>query len=259
MIISKFLKNYFIDKIGSTINVYIACVCTILLIASFPACESIINRNDIYYQCPKGDTITFETFRRFQRILKSDNRFFFLYDLYTDEYNYDYLANHWLVCDNNLILKGATIAPHAFITYAKNDTLFGWKMKKWSADTFGYRRDFPSEIKFQLEIKSGNFNGFERFFYNEIDSIEVLHSQFSVKMYIKIVDKYGLYPYEEGYLNTPKTIELPISSLHFSRSRDYIGIYEKYDIKNELQPVNDSIIEKLYIDIWRGINKKNHN
>lgn len=224
--------------------------------------------NDIYSICSKGDTIDFDIFRKSERIIKTQERYFIWFDIYDEGNRYDQSALHLLVCDKNLILKGASIA-FGSIDSINEDTLFGWILPESKDEVykefFIYRNDLPAEIKFNLYDKK-NWNGNHRIFNTIIDSIKFVPNKFSVKLYLRVSEDIYAWPGREEYLNNVEhysklfnkmqVVEIPIASLHFDRLGTeciYIKVDNREDTWNEMALLDDTIIEKLFIDMWNHI------
>lgn len=241
------------------------------MILSFIGCRYIntpIEKNDIYALCAKGDTVNFKLFKKSQRIIKSNKKYFIWLDLYNDTNRFDQYALHLLVCDENLILKGASIAPNASITKVKGDTLYGWTIEEWKNEKprNAYRNDLPPEIKFNIEDRKVKWNGYQVRNNTIIDSINFISDNFVVKMHIRYSKNLYAWPGRNEYFadteyysklfNHFEVIEIPISSLYFSRSRKYISLFEDYETENQMHTLSNKIIENLYLDIWENIKKE---
>lgn len=242
------------------------CIC---LVAFFNGCSYIstpIERTDIYAKCAKGDTLSFELFKRVQRIIKTDKWYFIWLDLYEEHEGLIY-AEHLLVCDHNFILKGASgIYPE--IINARGDTLFGITSEEYinekNRNVKPYRDDLPKEIVFTLIKREKLWNGYQRGKCAIVDSIQFVQNTGRAKFYIKTADSINLASrkqyfedvayYSKAFSHT-KESEYPISLLHFDRGRQYIYTIENNDIQFEMLTLEESVIEKFLIDIWNGVRK----
>jgi hypothetical protein len=223
-----------------------------------------IERNDIYAKCAKGDTLSFELFKKTQIIIKTDKWYLIWLDLYKD--GDDQYAPHLLVCDHNLVLKGATgIYPE--ITEANGDTLFGIMSEEYIADKNlrgVYRDDLPKEIVFSLkkEEKEKPWNGYQSNPFAIVDSIQLLQKTGTAKFYLRTADS-TIFPGREEYFENidyyskafknNKVLEYPISSLHFDRGRKYIYTIDNSYVRFEMHTLDDKVFEKLFLDIWKAI------
>jgi hypothetical protein len=247
--------------------IFASCYFAILLLGCH--CSTLpTKRNDIYTRCAKGDTISFELFKKMGCIEKTDKWFFIWLNL--REYGIPIYAPHLLVCDHNLVLKGATgIVPG--ISEVKGDTLFGFaseEYEKEKAETIKiFRDDLPKEIVLKLEkSKDSTWNGWQRRAEAIVDSIHFCADSFNVKIFLRVSDG-TVFPsrklyfkdieYSKKFCHT-KIIDLPISSLHFSYLDEYVYTYiiEGKDVMYEMHPLEDKILDKLFLDIWQTIKPK---
>ncbi len=242
------------------------CLCLVSLINGCGIIFTPLERNDIYEKCAKGDTLSFELFKKTQRIMKTDKWYFIWLDLYSG--GDDQYAPHLLVCDHNLVLKGATgIYPQ--ITDANGNTLFGITSEKYVADKNKsikpYRDDLPKEIVFSLKNEEQPWNGYQRNPFAIVDSVQLLQNLNGVKFYIKTADSiyfpgrkqyYEDIEYYSKAFNNTKVLEYSISSLHFDRGRKYIYTIENSDVQFEMHTLDDKVFEKLLLDIWKAIKTK---
>lgn len=224
-----------------------------------------IDRNDVYATCAPGDTVSAELFKRVQRIIKTDRWYFLWIDLDSPEDGIIY-ANHILACDHDLILKGASgIVPD--ISTAKGDTLFGFTSSGYKAAKNKlikpYRDDLPNEVVLNLNVRQNVWNGYQRNPFAIIDSLQLLNNAELVRLYLRTSDSL-FFPGKEIYLenfdyyskifNKIKIIDLPLSSLHFSRDRDCIYTIENNDTHSEMHVLNKQILDNIIMEIWREIN-----
>lgn len=240
------------------------CLCLVLLISGCGFISTPIERNDIYAKCAKGDTIGFELFKKTQRIMKTDKWYLIWLDLYKD--GDDQYAPHLLVCDHNLVLKGAT-GTYPQITEANGNTLFGITSEEYIAEKNksikSYRDDLPKEIVFSLKKEEEKpWNGYQSNPFAIVDSVQLLQNLNGVKFYIKTADSI-YFPGRKQYFedieyyskafNKAKVLEYPISSLHFDRGRKYIYTIQNGDVQFEMHTLDNSVFEKLFLDIWKAI------
>jgi hypothetical protein len=235
------------------------------LILSIDGCSFFFNpieRNDIYAKCAKGDTISFELFKKSQRIIKTEKWYLIWLDLYDDRDGLHY-APHLLICDHKLVLKGASgICPE--INEAHGDTLFGIMSEEYIADKNKifkpYRDDLPTEVILNLKKKEKIWNGFQRNPLAIVDSIQLLQNTWKAKFYLKTSDSI-FFPDRKQYFENidyystafqnSKILEYPISLLHFDRGRKYIFTIEDNDFQFEMHTLDDKVLDKFLFDIWR--------
>lgn len=239
------------------------CLCLVSLINGCGFISTPIERNDIYAKCSKGDTISFELFKKTQRIMKTDKWYLIWLDLYKD--GDDQYAPHLLVCNHKLVLIGATgIYPE--IIENQGDTLFGLTSEEYIADKNKtikpYRDDLPKEIVFSLKKEEKTSNGYQRNPFAIVDSVQLLQNLNRVKFHVKTADSI-YFPgrklyfedveyYSKAFKNA-KVLEYPISSLHFDRGRKYIYTIDNSDVQFEMHTLDDKVFEKLLFDIWKAI------
>lgn len=242
--------------------VYCFCLVSFLYGCSF--ISTPIKRNDIYAQCAKGDTLSFELFKKTQRIIKTDKWYFIWLDLYEEKDGLLY-APHLLICDHKLVLKGASgIYPE--IAEAHGDTLFGLTSEEYLVDKNKsvklYRDDLPKEIVLSLKKREKPWNGYQRNPFAIVDSVQLLQNIERAKFYLKTADSI-YFPgrkqyfedveyYSKAFKNI-KVLEYPVSSLHFDRGREYIYTIENNDVQFEMYCLNDKVLEKFLLDIWQTI------
>jgi len=235
-----------------------------------------IERNDIYAKCSKGDTISFEIFKKVDRIMKTDKWYFVFFDLYRGE-NCMY-APHLIVLDHNFILKGASgmIPKCSEITAAKGDTLFGITSDEYKINRqrsrykCPYRDDLPKNIRFVL--KDCDFTRFKRDCRAIIDSIRISNDAENVKLYLRISENVS-FPDRKTYLegidfysksfNLTKELEVPVSSLFFDKTsvnlcdhiiEDGVPTMSWY----EMYTLDDKVIDDFFCDYWNKIKEGIH-
>jgi len=239
------------------------CLCLVSLLNGCSFISTPIERNDIYAIYSKGDTISFELFKKVQRIIKTDKWYFIWLDLYEEQDGVVY-AEHLLVCDHNLVLKGAT-GVFPLFSEAKGDTLFGIESDEYIASknksVKPYRDDLPKEIVLSLKKRENPWNGYQRNPFAIVDSVQLLQNSERAKFYLKTADSIyfpgrkqyfeDIEYYSKAFKNT-KVLEYAVSSLHFDRGRKYIYTIENNDVQFEMHVLNDKVFEKLLLDIWQA-------
>ncbi len=236
----------------------------IIIVSFLYGCRIPIERNDIYARCAKGDTLKWGLFKKAERIIVTDKYYYIWLDLY-DDHVLEY-ARHLLVCDHNLVLKGATgIIPE--IIDARGDTLLCITneeyLTKKNARIKPYRDDLPNEVKFSFKNRERIFNGYGRNAKALVDSIKLMQNMERVKIYLKTSDSVH-FPgrkeyfekieyYTKSFKNS-KVLEYPISSFYCDRGRTYFYIIDKNDIMYEMHTLDDLVVEKFLMDCWHKLN-----
>ncbi|MBL0744682.1 hypothetical protein [Chryseolinea lacunae] len=241
------------------------CLCLVLFLSGCTFISTPIERNDVYAQCAKGDTISFELFKKTQSIKKTDKWYLIWLDLYKD--GGDQYAPHLLVCDHNLVLKGAT-GVYPEIIKVKGDTLFCITSEEYIAEknksVKPYRDDLPKEIVLSLKEREKTWNGYQRNPSAVVDSIQLLQNSVSAKFYLKTSDSI-YFPGRKQYFEDivyyskafkkVKILEFPVSSLHFDRSEKYIYVIDDNDVQFEMHTLDNKVFEKVILNIWQAIKK----
>lgn len=246
--------------------------CTVVLLMGYVYFSGPIERNDIYAKCIKGDTISFELFKRTERLIRTDNSYFVFLDLYSSE-DEDMYAPHIIALNHNFVIKGASgVCPHVVeITSAKDDTLFGissdeYRIKKQRYSP--YRNDLPVNVEFVLQ--ECNINSFKTDNYAIIDSMKLVDNAKKAKLYLRVSDKIG-FPgkkryfehidfYSEKFKKTKELI-VPVSNLFFSRDRSNVYLCEltiDNDVatlyRSEMYTLNDELIDEFLHEYFRTFN-----
>lgn len=257
-------------EIMKTIQFFIC----LLIVQFLSSCEEFLlpnKKTDIYAWCSKEDTLSFELFKRTERIIKTDKWYFVWVDLIDDDATV--IAKHILVCDHNLVLKGASGKITSIVEYANGDTLYGFTNENIYSDLYRrshfYRDDLPKEIVCKLDTKREEWSGYESKSLTLIDSIKFVDSNFAVLGYFRTSDSTSLSDrreyfkkieyYDKEYYNKAK-YEIPLSTLYFDRYKNYVYTIQKKnganDIENQMLTKNDKVIETLLFDIWSTIKHK---
>jgi hypothetical protein len=230
----------------------------------------IYKKNDVYEISKKGHLLSFSLFKSTVQLVKKSNNFFILYKLYN--YEEDVSALHLLVCDTNLILKGAAYTTINFIENIIEDSLIvamtpnknGSKGQSNIAKLF--RNDLPSPIKYKLYY-SDNFQGFQNRSYTIIDSMQYVKDGFKIRLFTRnseagFTNRKTHYQHLERYnkeYSKEIIIEYPISSLYFPRgSPDEICtllIDKNIYTWNRMLILDEKAKDKLMQDIWKDISQ----
>jgi hypothetical protein len=242
------------------------CLCLVSFINGCGIISTPAERNDIYAKCTKGDTISFELFKKAERIIKTDKWYFIWLDLYEEKDGLLY-APHLLVCGHNLVLKGSSgIYPE--IIEAHGDTLFGITSEGYLTDknkrVKPYRDDLPKEIVLSLKKNEKLSNVSQRETEAVIDSIGFSPKFFTATIFTKTKNPDGFYfpgrkqyfedidSYSRMYVHE-KVLEIPISKLIIHRSKDYLFTMADNNVRFKMYTLDDKVVEKFLLDIWQAI------
>ncbi|HEY5747857.1 MAG TPA: hypothetical protein VIU12_17405 [Chryseolinea sp.] len=155
------------------------------------------------------------------------------------------------------------------ITHATGDTLFGWTLREAENEQNrrkAYRNDLPPQVKMKLDERETPWNGFQTGDDAVIDTVRFLPEKWSVIVYLRTSEGIG-FPGKKAYLedidsyskefSRQKMIELPLASVHFVPSDEYIATYNEKDIINHMYVLDDKIIGNLRLEIWRAVSDRN--
>lgn len=201
----------------------------LLLILALSSC-SIYDRNDVYKFFPINSSLTEEILNNSIQIIKNKTDIIIVYNISKDVDRY---SPHLLFYNQSLKLMGASYFPSEYIESVNNDTINAYvnlyRLKRKSA----YRNDFPKKYSLNLKIRKPD-NGYGSMFNKIIDSIKIDKVSLNVQFYLSVSENPFEWDNMKSFLKdttiyrtkykTKETLNYSLSSLHFFKSKEEIGI-----------------------------------